>query len=82
MQQIIALRFAPDEEYLDLIDRALKENLTNKQIKQAIKNWRADHHRAQCDYVEMVKFDVDKAKFNIGDVISNIGSANNDIIRI
>lgn len=45
MQQIIALRFAPDSEYLALLDRAIKENLSNKQIKMAIQNWKADHHR-------------------------------------
>ena len=46
IQQIIALRFAPDEEYLDLMAKALQENLGNKQIKQAIKNWKGDYHRA------------------------------------
>ena len=46
IQQIIGLRFASDEEYLDLMAKALQENLSNKQIKQAIKNWRADYHRA------------------------------------
>jgi hypothetical protein len=45
MQQIIALRFAPDSEYLALLDRAIKENLSNKEIKAAIQNWKADHHR-------------------------------------
>ena len=43
--QIIALRFASDEEFLPLVDRAATENLTPKQIKEAIKNWRADYHR-------------------------------------
>ena len=46
IQQIIGLRFASDEEYLDLMAKALQENLSNKQITQAIKNWRADYHRA------------------------------------
>jgi len=45
-QQIIALRFAGDDEFVALADRAVKENLTNKDIKLAIKNWRADNDRA------------------------------------
>ncbi len=45
MAQIIALRFASDEEFVELIDRAISENLSNDQIKRAIKNWRADNHR-------------------------------------
>jgi hypothetical protein len=44
--QIIALRFAPDDEFLVLADRAVREGLSPREIKQAIKNWRADHDRA------------------------------------
>lgn len=44
-KQIIALRFASDEELLTLIDRTLKENLAPKQIKEAIKNWIPDNKR-------------------------------------
>ena len=43
--QIIALRFAPNNEMLDLEHRAVAENLSPKEIKKAIKNWRSDHHR-------------------------------------
>lgn len=45
MPQIIALRFASDEEFLPLVEKALKENLTNKEIKMLIKNWKADFYR-------------------------------------
>jgi len=43
--QIVALRFAPDEEFVALADRAALENMAPKEIKQAINNWKADHFR-------------------------------------
>ena len=46
INQIIALRFASDAEYLDLVTKAIEQNLAPKQIKESIKKWRADHHRA------------------------------------
>ena len=45
MGQIIALRFALDEEFLPLIDRAIKEQLTQKEIKMAFKKWKPDYIR-------------------------------------
>jgi len=45
IRQIIGLRFASDEEFLALADRAEKEKLTEKEIKMAIVNWRADYYR-------------------------------------
>ena len=44
--KILALRFAPDEELIELINRTLKENLSAEQIKQSIKNWLPDTMRA------------------------------------
>ena len=43
--QIVALRFASDDELGPLLDRAVRENLTPKDIKAAIKTWRPDLHR-------------------------------------
>lgn len=43
--QIIALRFAPDDELVGLAERAVKENLSNSAIKNAIQHWKADHYR-------------------------------------
>jgi hypothetical protein len=43
--QIIALRFAPDEELVALAKRAVEENLDAKAIKMAIQNWKGDYHR-------------------------------------
>lgn len=43
--QIIALRFASDEEFPALVQRAIAENMKAKEIKQAIQNWKPDYHR-------------------------------------
>ena len=45
ISQIIALRFAPDEEFPELAARAVKDNLRPREIKQAIQKWKADYHR-------------------------------------
>ena len=45
MSQIIALRFASDEELLKLVEEALAKKLNAKEIKISIKNWKADDYR-------------------------------------
>jgi hypothetical protein len=44
--QIVALRFAHDDELVGLVKRTCDGELaTSKEIKLAVKNWRGDHHR-------------------------------------
>jgi hypothetical protein len=44
--QIIALRFADDEEFPSLTQRVADEKLSSDAIKKQIKNWRSDLYRA------------------------------------
>jgi hypothetical protein len=43
--QVIALRFAGDDEFVALSKRAADEQLSQKEIKLAIRNWRGDYNR-------------------------------------
>ena len=43
--QVTALRFAPDAEFPGLAEKAAKDNLTGKEIKQSIQDWKADFYR-------------------------------------
>jgi len=43
--QVIALRFASDEEFVDLALKATEQQMRSAEIKKAIKHWRSDHHR-------------------------------------
>ena len=43
--QLIGLRFAADDEVVELAKQALEHNLTRKQIKERIQSWRADNFR-------------------------------------
>lgn len=44
-RQFVGLRFAPDDEFVALVDKAVIENLSEIDIKKAIINWRADEYR-------------------------------------
>jgi hypothetical protein len=43
--QLIGLRFAADDEVVELAKQALEHNLNRKQIKERIKEWRPDNWR-------------------------------------
>jgi hypothetical protein len=44
-KQVVALRFAPDDELSSVLERAVRENLSPKDIKASIRTWRPDPHR-------------------------------------
>jgi len=43
--QLIGLRFAADDEVVELAKQAIEHHLTRKQIKERIKDWRPDNWR-------------------------------------
>jgi hypothetical protein len=45
MGQIIALRFAPDNEFVELARKAADGSMPAADIKRAVKNWKADNYR-------------------------------------
>lgn len=45
LSQLIALRFAGDDELVSLMEKALDQNLKAKSIKKAITNWQGDYLR-------------------------------------
>jgi len=45
VKQIVALRFAPDDEFAGLARKAADGNMPPADIKRAIKNWKADDYR-------------------------------------
>ena len=46
MRQIIGLRFASNDEFVALAQRAADQGLSEDAIKKAVKTWRADTYRA------------------------------------
>ncbi len=46
VRQIVALRFASDEEFPTLAEKAVQEEMTEDEIKKSIKNWKGDYYRA------------------------------------
>ena len=45
IKQIIGLRFASDDEFVELARKAASEGFSQDTIKRAVNNWRADHDR-------------------------------------
>ncbi len=45
IRQIIGLRFASDEEFPILVEKAIKEKMSENDVKKSIKTWRSDSYR-------------------------------------
>ena len=46
VKQVIAVRFAADDQFVDLAREAAEQSMTPDAIKRAVKTWRADFDRA------------------------------------
>ena len=45
IRQIIGLRFASNDEFVALAQKAAASGMSEKEIKKAIVHWKADHDR-------------------------------------
>ena len=45
VRQIVGLRFASDEEFPALAEKAGKDEMSEEAIKKSIKNWKGDYYR-------------------------------------
>ncbi len=45
MRQIIALRFSPDDEFVELCKDAVEKHMTSEEIKKSVSRWKGDYHR-------------------------------------
>jgi hypothetical protein len=45
IRQVTALRFAPDEEFVELAYEAAEKDMKPDEIKHTIRQWKADHYR-------------------------------------
>ena len=43
--QLAALRFAYDDEFKDLLEKAVTQNISGDEIKKSITHWKADNNR-------------------------------------
>jgi hypothetical protein len=46
IKQIVAVRFASDDQFVELANEAAQQSMPPDAIKRAVKNWRADFDRA------------------------------------
>jgi hypothetical protein len=46
VRQIVAVRFASDDQFVELARQAADQSMTPDAIKRAVKTWRPDFHRA------------------------------------
>ncbi len=45
INQIIALRFSPDSEFVEMCKEAVEKHLTSTEIKKSVSRWKGDYHR-------------------------------------